>query len=106
MAKFLYKTKNSIEPKGLQKVWFCAHPSDYAAYFERTAEQILSLVNCSIWYDGEPESPYQADAFAEDLSQMQLFVLPVTERFLLEDNRALSIELRIAAERDIPVLPI
>lgn len=106
MAKLLCKTRIGVDQKGLQKVWFCAHPDDYPAFLEKTAGQILSVVNCSFWYDGEPEKPYDKKALKDDLSLMQLFVLPVTERFLKEDNRAILEELQIAFLNRIPILPL
>ncbi|MBQ8406868.1 MAG: TIR domain-containing protein, partial [Clostridia bacterium] len=106
MAKLLCKTRIGVEQQGLQKVWFCAHPNDYPAFLEKTAGQILSIVNCSFWYDGEPEKTYDEKSLEDDLSLMQLFVLPVTERFLKEDNRAILVELQIAFSHRIPILPL
>ena len=45
-------------------------------------------------------------SFWEDLLQMQMFVIPVTSRFLQEDNPALEREFRFAMENHIPVLPL
>jgi len=41
-----------------------------------------------------------------DLEQMQLFVIPVTRRFLTTPNRALETELPFAIAQHIPVLPL
>lgn len=90
----------------MQKVWFCAHEKDYPACFDKLAGEILSYVNCAVWYDEEPSLPFDEESLEEDLSLMQLFIMPVTERLLTENNRALSFELKVAAKKHIPVLPV
>ena len=106
MAKILYKTKEGRDPTGLQKVWLCVHPEEKDVYLEKIAETLFSVVSCSLWYDEEPQGDYDGDVLGEDLSRMQLFVMPVTERLLTEDCRALSFELSFALSHHIPVLPL
>ena len=106
MAKIVYKTRAGIEPTGLERVWLSAHPLDVRDFLSGAAEKILSAVNCAIWYDAEPTESYDTEDLLDNLSRMQLFVIPVTERFLTEENRALSVELPYAIENRIPVLPL
>ena len=39
----------------------------------------------------------------DNLSGMNLFVVPVTHHFLIEENRALSVELPYAIKNNIPI---
>ena len=106
MAKLRYKTKNNIEPINLQKIWLCAHPKDVFDFLQTSADNILSLVNCSIWYDEEPTENYDMEELFDNFSKMKLFIIPVTKHFLIEDNRAFNIELNYAIDNHIPVLPL
>lgn len=101
MERLNYKTRGMSSPQGKQRVYFTCHPADFGLYFEKISEEILKLQNCAIWYDKELD-----EAEAVDLSQMQLFVIPVTSRFLYEKNRALDSDFRYALEHHIPILPI
>ena len=106
MAEIGYKTRGKASPTGKPRVWFCAHPGDYEAFFEHTTHLILEKQNCAIYYDKTPTAPYEKEVFLSDLSSMNLFVMPVTTRLLLEENRALNTEFRYALEHHIPVLPL
>lgn len=106
MSKFLYKTRNGANNAKLPKVWLCAHPKDISTFLQNDANKILSIVNCAIWYDENSADNYNEEELIDNLSGMNLFVVPVTHRFLIEDNRALSIELPYAMKNNIPILPI
>lgn len=106
MAEIGYKTRGKASPTGKPRVWFCAHPRDYDTYFVSVTEQILKKQNCAVYFDKEPAAPYQKEVLLSDLSSMNLFVMPVTTRLLLEENRALDVEFRYAVEHHIPVLPL
>ena len=106
MSKFLYKTRNGIDPAKLPKVWLCAHPKDIPAFLQNDANKILSIVNCAIWYDGNSTNTYNEEELKDNLSGMNLFVVPVTHHFLIEENRALSVELPYAIKNNIPILPL
>lgn len=91
--KLQYKTRGNSSPQGKPRVYFSCHPADFRLYFQPISEEILEKQNCAIWYDTEPEAEYDSEPFKLSLSQMQLFVIPVTTRFLCQENRALSVEL-------------
>ena len=92
--------------QGKPKVYFSCHPRDFAPYFQELSQEILRIVNCAIFYY-EPDADVSLDDdYYLDLSQMQLFVIPVTGHLLRERSRAMDVELRFAMERHIPVLPI
>lgn len=104
--KLSCKTKGNPNTKGKSKIYFCAHPADYAIFLEKFTNDILKTPNCTIWYDMEPYLDWDEEQYRSDLSLMQLFVIPVTKKFLYEQNRAFSRELPFALKHHIPVLPI
>ena len=75
-------------------------------YFEPYASRILRIHDCSVWYEAEPEAPFDREDLALSLSLMQLFVVPVTARLLMEPCRAMDFELPLAREKHIPILPL
>ncbi|MCR4673355.1 MAG: toll/interleukin-1 receptor domain-containing protein [Lachnospiraceae bacterium] len=102
-----YKTRGNADPKGKPRVYFCCHEEDFGKFFKPVTEEILSVVsNAAVWYydpaDGIPED----EEFLSDLSQMQLFVVPVTANFILKDSRARTVEFAFAREHHIPILPL
>ena len=105
MAQFKPQTRGNSSPQGKPRVYFCAHPRDFGL-LNGIAEEILSRQNCAVWYDTEPEAPYDEELFFTDLGQMNLFVMPVTTRLLTTPNRARDVEFPYAMEHHIPVLPL
>ena len=105
MAQFTYKTRGDSSPQGKPRVYFCAHPGDFRLLDEISSE-LLSHQNCAVWYDTEPEAPFDEELFFTDLKQMNLFVIPVTTRFLTTPSRARDVEFPFAVAQGIPVLPL
>ena len=105
MSILSFKTRNGISVRGIPKVYFCCHPEDFKIYFESISNEILAKQNCSIWYHGDKSVDY-TDEFYDDLGQMQLFVIPVTSRFLQNSNAVLEKEFLFAVEHHIPILPL
>ncbi|MBR3593552.1 MAG: tetratricopeptide repeat protein [Clostridia bacterium] len=103
MANLKFKTKDNSHPQGKPRVYFCCHPADFNEYFDKVCGELFSKQNCAVWYVDEPTE--RDDEFLSDLSQMQLFVLPVTHNFLAHDNVAYT-EFLYAAQNNIPVLPL
>jgi len=119
-----YITRKNIDPSGLPRVYFSCHPADLEECLKVVAEDVLNAANCAIWYEAshgevytEKASPEQASleqtspeqAFMDidlTLGTMQLVVLAVTHRFLMEENYARDIVLAYANQHNIPVLPI
>lgn len=101
MAQLLCKTRGNTTSQGKPRVYFTCHPEDWEQYFEPITEEILQSSNCAVYY-------YEADAEPdiEELKQMQLFVIPVTARLLFTQNRILEVELPIARQQHIPLLPL
>lgn len=105
MSQLSCKVRKNATVYRLPKVYFCCHSKDFDAFFEEISEEILAKQNCSVWHHGKVTVQYNDDFFG-DLSQMQLFVVPVTRRFLSKGNPALEVEFRYAVEHHIPILPL
>ncbi len=105
MRNLKCKTRLNVSPNRKQKVYFCSHRDDFGKYFEKISDEILSFRDCAIWYKADYNAEYDEDFFVE-LKQMNLFVIPVTSKFICEKNDALGIEFRFAQENHIPVLPL
>ncbi|HIT68739.1 MAG TPA: hypothetical protein IAC36_02420, partial [Candidatus Aphodomonas merdavium] len=99
-----YKTIGMGDPKGKPRVYFTCHPEDFKGTFETLSEDILRYANCAVWYNDAPEDE-GAVVPEQDLTQMQLFVMPVTTRLLFTPNAALSRDFPFAIKNTIPVLP-
>ena len=107
MNGLLYKTLGNVLPYGHQRVYLCCHRDDFSACFDQISEEILrSSPKVAIWYRDPAEDPVYDEQFLSQLGQMQLFVVPVTRRFIEEENLARTVELRYALENHIPVLPL
>lgn len=85
------------------KVYFCCHPAEQALFLQPISQEILQKQNCAVWY--LPEGMTRDEAFYEDLKEMQLFVMPVTRRFLTGEHAGLE-DFRFAVAHHIPVLPL
>lgn len=106
MKTLHYKTRGASSPQGKAKIWFCAHPEDYATYLEPISTALLSNINGAVWYDSDPAAPWDLQELQNALEEMQLFVMPVTTRLLTTPNRALETEFPLALAKNIPVLPL
>lgn len=104
--KLTIKTRGGKSPQGLPRVWYTGHPADLPAYAEEIAADLFETQDCAIYSDAEPDAAYDREELLEQLSQMQLFVIPVTSRFLFQPNRGRELEFAFATERHIPVLPL
>ena len=104
--KLTYRTRGESSPQGKPRIYFTGHPADLPICSEEIFADILEMQNCAIYYDEEPEAPYDTEELFRELEQMQLIVIPVTSRFLYQENRALAVEFPFAARRHIPVLPL
>lgn len=104
--RLAYRTRANSSPQGKSRVYYTGHPDDYALYLDEITADIHRTQNCAIYYDAEPETAYDPENLRHEISQMQIMVIPITGRFLQEANRARDVEMVIARELHIPVLPI
>ena len=130
-----YITRGKSGPEGKPRVYFSCHPADFETAFPIIPADILRHVNCTIWYDpalaktstpADPSTPARPDARSEAetppdtpedddalrnelqeiFNEIQLVVFAVSSHFLYEKNRAKDLELPLAMENHIPILPI
>ncbi len=106
MADFKFFTNGNSNPQGKPRVYVTAHPDDYELYLEEISKNILKRQNCAVFYL-PPDADYRENENYElDLAEMQLFVIPVTEKLLKEPCRAMDVDVPLAISNHIPVLPI
>ncbi len=105
MPNFSYKTRANSSPERKPRIYFCCHPEDFGRYFEPITDEILQKTDSAIFYCQTSDVERNED-FLFQLSQMQLFVMPVTARLLTEKNPTLEIDFAYAMENHIPVLPL
>ena len=86
------------------RVYFCRHPEDETAS-AKLIDDVLDVADCIACFDKDARGAEAAD-WLSVLTDMQLFVVAVSRRFLTEPSRARDVELRLAEEQHIPVLPI
>lgn len=87
--EFLYKTRGDVLPNNKTRVFFCATKADFDLYFEETAEDILSVIDCAIYYmDYDKEDVYvnNGGELLDFIEQIQVVVAPVTRDLLYTDN--------------------
>lgn len=105
MSELKYKTRGMANPKGKPRIFFMCFSQDFEKYFEVISEEILAKQDVSIWYKEPRENEDDKEDYFSYLSQMQLFVMPVTENLLKQKNSVIEEEFPFAIENHIPVLP-
>ena len=104
-----YIKKGPVLLKDTQKVFFCSTKADREKFFEEISSDLFEIQdNISIWYKEEDAidiSDEERKEYLSDLSEMALFVVPVTGDFLKTENDARR-ELDHAIKENIPILPI
>lgn len=113
MAKLDCKPHLPPNSRGGTNIWFCCHPDDFEDYFDtittdfkKQCNSNARISNISFWFDKEPLEDYDEVKFLSDLSEMKLFIVAVTRKFLTENSRARLVELKYAADNRIPILPL
>lgn len=106
MAELEFKTRGMVSPRGKTKIYFCCHPDDFEQYFYSISTEILSKYDCAIFYCKDHHDDDDEKLLQSDLSQMQLFVMPITRRLLESSNRAIDTEFAYTRKMHIPVLPL
>ena len=106
MATFLYKTRGNSSPERKPRVYFTCHPDDFSKHFEKICSDIFATHDSAIFYTESMTEEIEEKYKESDLGQMNLFVIPVTFKLLIQPNRAMDSDFRYAQEKHIPVLPI
>ena len=98
------QTRDGSGYYGKKNIYFCSHPEDMDYYLKEITEDIFYVINCVIWHDdGEKISDSDRHFFYQN---MDLVVIPVTDRFLSDDNYAARCEIDVFKKAHIPILPI
>ena len=100
-----YKTRGMSNPQGKSRVYFTCHPEDFGKFFDTISDEILELHDCAIYYY-EPYNKTNVHDTIQEISQMQLFVIPITSNFLTEHSQAFDVEFEYAKKHHIPILPL
>lgn len=75
-------------------------------FIQPIADDLVLTVNCSVWYDADSIADHADPDTVFDLTQMSIFVFPISKKLLCEPNRARDVDLSIALEHHVPILPI
>ncbi len=105
-TKLLYKTPGGARPEGKPRVYFTCHPADFETYFEKVCADLFAAHDCAVYYTEDMEGALPEATRETDLDRMNLFVIPVTTRLLVDKNRAMDEDFAFAKEKHIPVLPL
>ncbi len=107
MAKFKVVTRGDSDPHGKPRVYFTCHPDDFDKYFNKICRDIFKVreIDCAIYYTEDMTESLNGINYTVDLHQVRLFVVPITRKLLLEDNRAMRKDIEYAKENNIPILP-
>ena len=100
------KTLGGGSPNGKPRVFFTCHPADFERSFEKICADIFAVQDCAIFYTPDMEYRIPQDNMELDIAAMNLIVIPVSLKLLLEPNRAMDIDFPFAMEQGITVLPI
>ena len=100
------RTRNGDSPQGKPRVYFTCYKKDFNLYFDKICDDIFKTKDCAIYYSNAKEKEITQDYFDIDLSQMNLFVIPVSFNLLCSKNRTMNLDFPFAKENHIPVLPI
>lgn len=105
MSELKFKAKLD-NPQGKPRVYFACHPNDFSVFFDSLSTEIMKISDCAVFYYEPDEDMTLDEDYYLDLSQMQMFVMPVTGNLLLRPCRAIDVEFPYAIEHHVPVLPI
>ena len=100
------KTLGGGSPNGKPRVFFTCHPADFERSFEKICADIFATQNCAIFYTPDMEYRIPQEDMELDITGMNLFVIPVSLKLLLEPNRAMDVDFPFAQNHGITVLPI
>ena len=99
------KTKGNSSPRGKSRVFFSCHPSDMERSFNKLCDDFFSLSDPAIYYLENDEQENSEDIDFE-LRQMNLIVIPVSFKLLMERGFTMNVVVPLAKEEHIPILPI
>ena len=104
MTRLRVKTRGGAPAEGKPRVYFTCHPADFERSFERICGDLFKAADCAVYCTEDMEDRLPEETRETDLERMNLFVVPVSLKLLLEENRAMGEDVPFAREKGIPVL--
>ncbi len=107
MERLLYKTPQNTSPNGKNRLFLCAHNDEIDVFLNELSKIVFpKFPNSAIWYYGMKAAPSDggAEMFFENLSQMSVFIVAVTQKFLDDKCGYHRAAYEFARERNIPTL--
>ncbi len=105
MSQIKVATQNKTKPHAKTPVYFVAHPADFEKHFDSVCEEFFAGLDCAMYYY-EPGDSVDIETRRFDLSQIQLFVVVVTQDFMQLKSDAYDFDFKYALENNIPFIPI
>ncbi|MBQ7364828.1 MAG: TIR domain-containing protein [Clostridia bacterium] len=105
MTPLCCKTRGHTAPQGKPRVYFAAHPDDYSL-FDQIAATVLTVADCAVYACEDPDGKREGAEHRFLLSEMHLFVIPITESFLAGTHAVYTEEFLFARKTHIPILPL
>lgn len=106
MLELRCKVKGNAGPQGKPRVYFTCHSSDFEKSFEKMSQDIFQAQDCAIYYTANMAEPISQEDRELQLRRMNLFVIPVSLKLLIDSNRAMDEDFAFAVKEHIPVLPV
>ncbi len=101
-----HKSADGKKSQWRSKVFLTGAPCDMDCHFDDISKRIISHLGCDVYYYDDDISPDQEHKFDLLVSQTNYMVLLVSKALFAEGSRAYELDLQIASDYDIPVLPI
>lgn len=106
--KLGYKIRDISNKNSRPRVFFISHDDDHEEYLSRVISMLHGQSDCMVYFRDVTElhKSVSAENLAQTLADMQLVVIPVTQKLLREPTEAMSKVIPYALDHNIPVLPI
>ena len=89
MSQIKIATQNKKKPHSKIPVYFAACDADFRKYFDTLCDDIFTNLDCAIYYYEPGQTPDKSVREFE-LSQMQMFVVVVTQNFMNKKFKVLN----------------
>ena len=91
----------------ITKAVFSCHPDDFGLYFDDLKKDVLSEVKITIYYlEDQRYVPESIDDYCAYLKDINLFIFPITSKFINEPSRAKDIDFNYALKNKTAILPV
>ena len=105
MFQFITRTGKLTET--MPRLYVCCHPDDFEMHFRTICSDIFAVQeNSAIFYSDDTAGDYDEEELFTLLGAMRLVIVPVTQKLISGNNRAMDVEIPFALKKNIPILPI